>query len=150
MSRFPGNRENAEMKIFQSRSGQLGAAFFVIGMVASVILGLADKNDPDYAPPRFVVSSIVAAWMVVVGVAAILFSFASNYLGATACLWLGLGICALGILKLFAFEFESVELWRVSRVETIRFDLLAAAALALGGALALKSVAMRRRPVNAR
>ena len=125
-------------------------ALVVFGMAACVYFALTDQNDPDYAPPIFVISSIAGAWLAIVGMTLLLFLSVSRLLGTTSCLWLGLGIAAFGILKLLAFEFEPLELWRISRVSTIRFDLVAVTALILGGALTLKSGAFRRPQAEAK
>ena len=123
------------MKILQSRSFQVGSALILIGLAGCMYFSIADQSDPDYAPPRYVVASMVAGWVVVTGAATVLFSLMSNSLGPSTCRWAGVSIGLLGILKLFTFEIGSLEVWRTSRTGTITFDLVAVTAFVLGGVL---------------
>ena len=106
---------------------------------------LADQNDPDYAPPIWAVSSMVAAWMVFAGLATVVLALVSQALGEGAQFWLGFATFAFGILKLAALEFAALETWRIARATTISFDLVAATALVLGAALMLTSGALAGR-----
>ena len=128
------------MRSLHASCNLVGAALVALGSAIFMFLEFTDRSDPDYCPPVFVVATIGGFWMAVFGVVVMLFSCIGRFLGETVCLWLGLGLIALGVAKIFIFDPGAFELWRVARNVTISFDLIGACCLTLGIMLSFKSV----------